>query len=126
MKLKAPIPIFRIFDYQVAQEFYADWLGFAIDWEFRFAPSAPRYIQVSRDSAILHLTEHEGDCAPGAQAVIHTDDVDALLCELFTRPFPGMNPTVEDAPWNAKILKVADPFGNRLCFNQPLDNDRNA
>jgi len=27
---------------------------------------------------------------------------------------------VELAPWNAKVMDVIDPFGNRLSFNQPL------
>jgi hypothetical protein len=28
------------------------------------------------------------------------------------------------APWNAKAMEVIDPFGNRLCFNQPLAASR--
>jgi hypothetical protein len=31
MKLQAPIPVFRIFDHQLAKSFYLDWLGFRID-----------------------------------------------------------------------------------------------
>lgn len=31
MKLQAPIPLFRIFDYHLARAFYVDWLGFSID-----------------------------------------------------------------------------------------------
>jgi hypothetical protein len=31
-----------------------------------------------------------------------------------------MNPGIEDAPWNARILQVIDPFGNRISFNQSL------
>jgi hypothetical protein len=31
-----------------------------------------------------------------------------------------MRPGVDVAPWNAKVMEVIDPFGNRLCFNQPL------
>jgi uncharacterized glyoxalase superfamily protein PhnB len=118
MKLQAPIPIFRIFDHKLAKSFYIDWLGFRIDWEHRFTPAAPRYIQISRDSAILHLTEHYGDCCPGAKAFIHIDNVEALHMELSSRPNPNVNPRVEDAPWNARVLEVTDPFGNRLCFNQ--------
>jgi len=29
-----------------------------------------------------------------------------------------MHPGIEDAPWNARVMTVIDPFGNRLCFNQ--------
>jgi hypothetical protein len=120
MQLEAPIPLFRIFDYTMAIAFYCDWLGFKIDWEHRFSPNAPRYLQISRDSAILHLTEHFGDGSPGAKALIHLDDIDALHAELMLRPNPNMNPSVVCAPWNAKILEVTDPFSNRICFNQTL------
>ena len=120
MKLQAPIPLFRIFDLLLAKKFYVDWLGFQIDWEHQFTPNAPRYIQISRDAALIHLTEHYGDCTPGAKAFIHIDDVEALHRELATRPNPNMNPGIEEAPWNAKVMEVTDPFGNRLCFNQSL------
>lgn len=126
MKLGAPIPLFRIFDYPLARAFYVDWLGFKIDWEHQFSPTAPRYIQISRDNAILHLTEHYGDCTPGAKAFIHIDDVETLHRELATRPNPNMNPGIEDAPWNARILQVTDPFGNRICFSQSLAKDHGA
>jgi hypothetical protein len=61
-----------------------------------------------------------GDCSPGAKVFINTDDVEALHRELGTRPNPNMRPGVEVAPWNAKVVEVIDPFGDRLCFNEPL------
>lgn len=118
--LQAAIPLFRIFDYELATAFYVDWLGFRIDWEHRFSSTAPRYLQISRDATVLHLTEHYGDCSPGAKVLIHIDDVEDLHRELSTRPNANMNPSVEDAPWQARILQVTDPFGNRICFNQSL------
>ena len=118
MKLQAAIPLFRIFDYSLAKAFYLDWLGFHLDWEHQFSPKSPRYLQISRDATILHLTEHYGDATPGSKAFIHLDDVAALHHELHSRPNPNMNPGIEDAPWGARILEVTDPFGNRLCFNQ--------
>lgn len=68
------VPIFRIFDYKKAIEFYVDWLGFKIDWEHKFEDNSPIYMQVSRDGIILHLSEHHGDCAPGSKAYITVDD----------------------------------------------------
>ena len=107
-------------DHPDARQFYLDWLGFRLDWEHRTGPGGPRYLQVSRGPVVLHLTEHYGDCSPGAKAFIKTDDVEALHRELATRPNPNMRPGVDWAPWNAKVMEVIDPFGNRLCFNQPL------
>ena len=120
MTLQSPIPIMRIFDLALAKRFYVDWLGFKVDWEHTFEPGAPKYVQVSRDAAVLHLSEHYGDCSPGAKVLIHIDDVEALHRELASRPNPNMRPGVELAPWNAKFMQVTDPFGNRLCFNQSL------
>jgi catechol 2,3-dioxygenase-like lactoylglutathione lyase family enzyme len=118
--LHAPIPVLRIFDGALARAFYLDWLGFKPDWEHRFGPDFPLYLQVSRGPAILHLSEHYGDCSPGARVLIQVADINALHDELAARPNPNMRPSVEIAPWNAKVLEIVDPFGNRLCFNQPL------
>jgi len=115
MTLEPPIPVLRVFDAALAKAFYVDGLGFKIDWEFQTGPGGPRYFQVSRRPVVLHLTEHYGDCCPGAKVFINTDDVEALHRELHSH-----HPGVEVAPRNAKVMDVIDPFGNRLSFNQPL------
>src|SRR3954468_9417707 len=120
MTLRPPIPVLRIFDAALAKRFYVDWLGFRVDWDHQFDPDAPHYLQVSREGVVLHLSEHYGDCSPGAKVMVYTDDVEALHRELSERPNRNMRPGVELAPWNAKVMQVTDPFGNRLCFNQPL------
>ncbi len=48
MDFQPAIPIFRIFDEAKAREFYVGFLGFAVDWEHRFEPDMPLYMQVSR------------------------------------------------------------------------------
>lgn len=120
MKLCPPIPVFRIFDSRLAKSFYLDWLGFQLDWEHQFDGNGPRYLQVSRDAVILHLSEHYGDCTPGAKAIVNLDDVEAYHRELHSRPNPNMRPGVELEPWGAKVMEVIDPFGNRICFSQSL------
>lgn len=120
MNIEAAIPLFRIFNFDVAKAFYVDWLGFRIDWEHRLSPTAPRYVQITREALTIHLTEHYGDCSPGAKIFVHIADVSALHQELASRPNPNMRPSIEDAPWKARIMEVTDPFGNRLCFNQQM------
>jgi catechol 2,3-dioxygenase-like lactoylglutathione lyase family enzyme len=120
VRLEPAIPVLRVFDTTLARRFYVDWLGFTVDWVHQFGPDFPRYTQVSRGGAVLHLTEHHGDCSPGAKILVHIDDVEALHRELSGRPHPSMRPGVERAPWNAKVMEVVDPFGNRIVFNQPL------
>ena len=65
--LQKTIPLFRIFDLANAAEFYIGWLGFRSDWQHRFEENAPVYWQISKDTLTLHLTEHHGDCCPGAK-----------------------------------------------------------
>jgi hypothetical protein len=60
MSFKPSTPIVRIFDEAKAREFYVDFLGFTIDWEHRFEPGTPLYMQVSKDTCVLHLSEHYG------------------------------------------------------------------
>ena len=60
------VPVLRIFDVVKAKEFYVGFLGFQIDWEHRFEPDLPVYMQVSRGDLVLHLSEHHGDGCPGS------------------------------------------------------------
>lgn len=120
MKIHSTTPILRIFDEAKAREFYVDFLGFKVDWEHRFAPDLPLYLQVSRDACILHLSEHHGDCCPGAAMRIAVNEVDALHAELAAKQFKYARPALEDTPWGTRDLSVRDPFGNRLTFTSAI------
>ena len=123
VRLDTPIPVLRVFDAALAKSFYVDWLGFELQWEYRYDATFPLYLCVARGAAVLHLTEHHGDCSPGAKVMVGVDDIEALHRELCSRPNPKMRPGIEKAPWNALLMEVIDPFGNRLCFNQPLTDE---
>ena len=109
-------PILRIFDEARAREFYVGFLGFKIDWEHRFDPGLPLYLQVSRGGCVLHLSEHHGDCSPGAAMRIETADLDGFLAELLAKDYKFARPGIEETPWGSRDLSVKDPFGNRLTF----------
>jgi hypothetical protein len=64
------IPIFRIFDYDRAISHYIDWMEFKIDWEGHLEKGSPVYMQISKGDLVLHLSEHSGDCSPGARIYI--------------------------------------------------------
>lgn len=116
-------PIFRIFDYSKAIEFYIDFLGFKIDWENRGDDgNAPVYMQVTRGDVTLHLSEHHGDASPGSNIFVEYKDVKTLHKELNDKNYKYNRPGVQEMPWNALELKVNDPFGNRISFNQYLDS----
>lgn len=112
-------PILRIFDVAKAKEFYLDFLGFAWDWEHRFDAGAPLYAQVSREGAVLHLSEHHGDAAPGSALRIRIADVAALHAGLIAKAYRYARPGLESAPWGERSVTVTDPFHNRLVFFTP-------
>jgi uncharacterized glyoxalase superfamily protein PhnB len=109
-------PILRIFDEAKAREFYVDFLGFKVDWEHRFEPGLPLYLQVSKDGCVLHLSEHHGDCSPGATIRIETSELDAFHAELASKHYKYAKPEIENMPWGTRDMSVKDPFGNRLIF----------
>ena len=46
--------------------------------------------------------------------------LDAFHEELAAKNYAYQRPGVEIAPWNAKLMQLTDPFGNRLRFNEDL------
>jgi catechol 2,3-dioxygenase-like lactoylglutathione lyase family enzyme len=113
-------PIFRIFDYDKAIEFYVNWLSFKIDWEHEFEPdTTPKYIQVSLRDIILHLSEHHGDASPGSHVRINDfKDLKVYNKELNDKKYKYGRPGLQLPEWNQKAIymTVHDPFGNRLTF----------
>ena len=120
MSLDKTTPILRIFDEAKAKEFYVDFLGFTVDWEHRFEPGLPLYMQVSRDACVLHLSEHFGDGSPGAAMRIETTDLDALHAELRAKQYKHARPGIEDMPWGTRDMTIKDPFNNRLVFTTAI------
>jgi catechol 2,3-dioxygenase-like lactoylglutathione lyase family enzyme len=123
MQALETIPLLRIFDVARARDFYVGFLGFQIDWEHRFDDAAPLYQQVSRGGCVLHLTEHHGDCTPGSTVFVRLTGLDAFRAEVTATGYGFMRPHIETMPWGTRQMEVIDPFGNRLRFNEDLDDD---
>jgi uncharacterized glyoxalase superfamily protein PhnB len=112
------IPIIRIFDESKAKEFYLGFLGMTLDWEHRFKADLPIYMQVSKDSLVFHLSEHSGDGTPGTKILVNTDSLDTLFNEVTATEYRHSKPSIETAPWGARVFEVTDPFSNRIVFNE--------
>jgi catechol 2,3-dioxygenase-like lactoylglutathione lyase family enzyme len=121
--LQTAIPILRIFSVEKAKEFYVDFLGFKIDWEHRFGDNFPLYAQVSRTGLKLHLSEHHGDASPGSTVFIWMRGIADYHRELTAKNYRYYWPGLEDAPWDARVMEVGDPFGNKLRFSEPNKPD---
>lgn len=121
--MSPPVPVLRVMSVEQALPFYLDYLGFTLDWEHRFEPGTPLYVQVSRSSAVLHLSEHFGDGTPTTAVWLRIRDVDALQAELHAHPDAPIRPGIDrDAP-GGPTLQVLDPYGNMLRFSQAPAED---
>ena len=121
MEFQPAIPIFRMFDEEKAREFYVGFLGFAVDWEHRFEPGTPLYMQVSRGELRIHLSEHHGDGTPGSAIYVHMDGIAEYHRELTEKHYKYARPGIQEQSWGALCMTVGDPFGNKLTFAQPIE-----
>jgi catechol 2,3-dioxygenase-like lactoylglutathione lyase family enzyme len=103
------IPILHVRDAAAAVGWY-DRLGFGKQWEHRFEPGFPAFVEVARGSMRLFLSEHKGDARPDTLVYLRVRDIDAVAAE-FGVP-------VKDAPW-AREIELRDPDGNRLRIGTP-------
>ncbi len=114
-------PILRSFDEAKTREFYLDWLGFTVDWDHRFAPELPLYLQISRGGLVLHVSEHHGDATPGAHIRVEVTGVRELHAELSDRHYKNNRPGLDHPPWGGEELTVIDPCSNRITFHEAPD-----
>jgi catechol 2,3-dioxygenase-like lactoylglutathione lyase family enzyme len=114
------MPTLRITNYAKAKAFYVNGLGFQIDWEHRFEPHFPVFMQVSRSELSFFLTEHAGDCPPGGLVHLYVPDVDAWFTEFQSRGVPIHEPPNESLQ-GLRDMTVRDPDGNklRICTRLP-------
>ncbi|MGA5296623.1 glyoxalase superfamily protein [Streptomyces koyangensis] len=105
------VPILRVADAAAAVAWY-ERLGFARQWEHRFAPELPAFVEVARGGVRLFLSEHEGDARPDTLIYLRVRDVEAIAVEFGV--------TAEDAPW-AREIELRDPDGNRLRIGTPTE-----
>lgn len=105
------IPILYVERAAVAVAWYGR-LGFVQQWEHRFEPGFPAFVEVARGGVKLFLSEHSGDARPDTLVYVRVRDVDAVADE-FGVP-------VRNAPW-AREVELRDPDGNRLRVATPTD-----
>lgn len=108
------IPILRVEDAALAVGWY-ERLGFTMQWEHRFEPRLPAFVEVARGRVRIFLSEHKGDARPDTLVYLRVRDVDAVSAEFGVR--------AEETPWGREI-ELRDPDGNRLRVGTPADRPR--
>jgi uncharacterized glyoxalase superfamily protein PhnB len=124
MTVEKVIPILRIFDYKKAIEYYIDWLGCTIDWDHTFEDKNPVYMQISLNEMVLHLSEHHGDSSPGARVYIECAGLKEYHQLLTNKKYKYNRPGLEKSFYETWCMEVIDPFGNRLTFNQKIEEEK--
>ena len=119
------VPTLRISSYPTSKAFYVDGLGFQIDWEHRFEPDLPVFMQVSRDGLAIFLSEHEGDCPACGLVHLYVLDVDAWFTEFQHKGVPVAEPPNESLP-GLRDMTVVDPDGNKLRIGSVLQEGSHA
>lgn len=117
------VPALRITDYPRSKAFYVDGLGFSVKGEHRFGPDFPVLMTISRDSMVIFLTEHAGDCQVGGLVHFYVPDVDAIHDE-----FRGRGVAVKEPPNESlegmRDMTIVDPDGNQLRFITRLEETK--
>ncbi|MCY1142770.1 glyoxalase superfamily protein [Actinoplanes sp. Pm04-4] len=119
MEIGPGIPVLRVESMAAALPFYVDRLGFEVDWEHRFAPGLPLYVQVSRAQTVFHLSEHRGDGTPNSVVWIPVTDVYGLHKEFAEKAGGHLPHEIEPDSPGGPTFEVVDPTGNVLRFAQP-------
>lgn len=109
------IPQLRITRADRSLPFYVRGLGFSVDWEHRFEPGFPLFLQLSRAGQTIFLSEHAGDCEPGGAVYFIVPDVDDCFRRFGENGVDVLQPP-QDTPWGTREMIVVDPDGNRLRF----------
>ncbi|HEY2585179.1 MAG TPA: glyoxalase superfamily protein, partial [Tepidisphaeraceae bacterium] len=96
-------------------------LGFAVDWEYRFDERAPLYVQISRAGLVLHLSEHHGDGCPAAVVFVRLRGLAEFHAEISAKVYASMRTGLDKTEHNSLAVAVIDPFGNRIRFDETID-----
>jgi catechol 2,3-dioxygenase-like lactoylglutathione lyase family enzyme len=113
------VPAIPVTDVERARTFYADRLGFEVDWEWCDEPEEPAFLQLSRAGLSIYLSARPDRGPAGGLTYLYVGDVDAWCRELSERGVGGEAPP-RDRPWGNREWVVTDPDGNRICFASVL------
>lgn len=116
--LTAAVPVLPVDDLQTALEYYGESLGFPVSW---MHGEPPHYAAVTRDNAMIHLSEREDTRIPIVPVSVYVvvRDVDALYEEYRKRGLDIFDPP-QDQDNRMREFDVRDASGHYLTFGQAI------
>ncbi|MEM7477880.1 MAG: glyoxalase superfamily protein [Planctomycetota bacterium] len=118
-EVRSSCPILRMLDEVIGRAFYLDYLGFEVDWECRFTPEAPVFMQVRLGEAHIHLDGHANQDSPVSQMNIPVLGLQNYCDYLIAKNADYPKPCLVDPRYVGRNtdMNIEDPFGNRLIFS---------
>jgi catechol 2,3-dioxygenase-like lactoylglutathione lyase family enzyme len=108
-------PVLAVDDVEASSAWWADHLGFHVDFRHRLASEPTNYAVVTRDDVEVHLARRaEISDRRRSEIVVTVVDLNALAAELLDR-----SADVRSLP--SGDLIVRDPDGNRVLFAQAVE-----
>lgn len=118
-EVRSSCPILRMLDEEIARHFYLEYLGFVVDWECRFSPEAPLFMQIHLGKACIHLDGHASSDSPVSQMNIPVLGLQNYCDYLIAKSMHYPRPCLEDPRYVGRKtdMNIEDPFGNLLIFS---------
>jgi hypothetical protein len=85
-----------------------------MDIKQSFEENFPLYFQISKDSIVIHLTEHYGDCILGARIRIRVKELEKFHGRL--KEYRYNKPGIEKMEWGTMEMSLLDPIRQSCYF----------
>ena len=108
------IPILRVSSAAASVQWYAR-LGFKQEWEHRFSPDLPAFVEISNGNMRLFLSEHTGDARPDTLLYFRVPDVDAFVANVEEAEVK------DEVDIGMREVELVDPDGNRIRIGTALE-----
>jgi uncharacterized glyoxalase superfamily protein PhnB len=125
------IPVFLVDDVAQTVDFYAQVLGFEVNFLY---DEPPTYASVSRDDAVINFSKsnppgrRNGMAAAGegngTDVYIVVSDIDDIYAELKDKVNVLLEPDSYD--YGMREFKIEDPNGYHLLFGQEVEEEEEA
>lgn len=118
-EIKSSCPILQMLDEDQPKRFYLNYLGFQVDWECRFSPEAPLFMQVRLGVACIHLDGHASSDSPISQINIPVLGLLNYCDHRIAKRTGYVTACVVDPGYVERDtdMNIEDPFGNLLIFS---------
>ena len=117
-KLSPAIPQLPTGDIQVTARFFATKLGFAFELF-----ESHNFLIVRRGIAEIHFWQTDPETAQSvgsySSCYIRVVNIDPLFAEFKQRGAP-FGYELKKQPWGMHEMQINDPYGNAICFGEPI------